>query len=201
MKYLILIGGKKRSGKDFTKDFMVDNFGGGSVSYADPIKQIIAKTFGITVEELDYYKNEEEKLYTLKKKNKDKDKDDYYHQPIINFREILQNFGTDAMKPFFGNNVWAIKAIEQANALNKDIIVIPDFRFIEEYTVALEESKKSNFKLVTIKIVNDDIKDEDSHSSEKELEESGFEFDYIIDNTGRPNISPKISEVFESIIS
>ena len=192
MKHLILINGLKRSGKDFTAQLMseiIPNIG--SISYASPIKEIIADTFEISLEELEEYKNNSELLYLNNGER---------FEEISNFRTILQRFGTEAMKKQFGENVWAKRGIDAALELGNDIVVIPDFRFIIESEEAFKAASKYNFTVSTIHIFNDNLPTADLHASERDLSDNNFKFDYEIDNTGQPDISIKVKEIVSKIL-
>jgi hypothetical protein len=171
---LILINGKKRSGKDHFAQMMqteLDKLGKTSaiMSFADPIKEIISETFDISLEQLDQLKNDatpigiQEATY-----------DGYDCLYLSNFRLILQKFGTEAMKKQFGEDVWPNLLLERASKADADFILVPDFRF-------LCENIPGGF---TVKIRNDDIEKNctDNHRSENELND--FKFMYTLDNTG-----------------
>ena len=160
---IVLINGKKRAGKDyFAKSLKAElealDKTVAIFSFADPIKEILAKSLGITIQELDEYKNSNSEIYIKKRK-------------ITDARKLLQNFGTEAMKSIFGEDVWVNLLEEKALSLNKDFVLVPDFRFLIEY-----------ISPYTVKIENKSIDSSDGHKSENELND--FEFNYIIDNTG-----------------
>lgn len=168
MKY-ILINGKKRSGKDHIGNMIRDEFAVRGISaeilsFADPIKDIIAQTFNIEDDELDNFKNKSEEIY-IKKGNR--------YQQITNFRKVLQHFGTEAMKSWFGDDVWVQLLTQRANDLEVDYVIVTDFRFeIEQLDDAY-----------TLRIVNSNAEDvQDNHASENEL--NLFRFDYTLDNSG-----------------
>lgn len=198
MKHLILIHGLKRSGKDYTAKIIKEILGDevSSVSYADPLKQIIADTFGITLEELEDYKNDGEGVYLQEAKL-----DGYDCKKITDFRIILQRFGTEAMKKQFGDDVWAKRGFENATKQGTDIVVIPDFRFMIEHETAVSDSRFFGNKIHTIHVQNKDLPTADSHASERELSDNNFKFDYYIDNTGQPlNIKTKVQEILKAIL-
>ncbi len=175
-KTVILISGYKRSGKDYIANEInkILKGKGKVLSFADPMKEIIQNTFGITKEALNEYKNTPDE-YGLEIKVYPN------NQPqgvikYINFREILQNFGTEGMKPVFGNDVWAM--LTKQRTLNEALSIIPDFRFKVEYDVFKNDLE---YKVITIRIQDDGINNLDTHSSENELKD--FKFDYTIDNT------------------
>ena len=194
MKQLILINGLKRSGKDYLAELIREIEGEINViSFADPIKQIIADTFSISLEQLEDYKNDEVELYTELPKL-----DGYDYLFVSDFRKILQRFGTEAMKKQFGQDVWAKRGIDLITESDSHINVIPDFRFLIEFNEAVEQATEHGYNVTTINIFNKDLPTPDLHASERELSDNDFEFDYTIDNTGQP---ANIKEIVKKILS
>jgi len=146
---LILVNGKKRAGKDYLTKLLVDRFNervsantATSMSIADSLKNIIAQTFNISLEELDVLKNSEETFR--------------FGDREISFRRILQNFGTESMKLVFGDDVWIELLMNKYNKYitnTGDIVIVPDFRFECEY----EYIKDS----ITINIFNTELSTDD----------------------------------------
>ena len=192
MTKIILINGKKRSGKDFSAELIKKRlekkgYSAEIIRFADPMKFIVSKTMGISEEDLELYKNEysEYGVETIVYPD---------NQPqgtitYTNYREILQRFGTEAMKPVFGDDIWAKLLYKKVKKLDVDFVLVPDFRFLVEY-------KK---KATTLKIRHDVLEAEctDTHASETELND--FEFDYAIDNTGYPDTSDQIKKFVKNI--
>jgi len=176
-KTIILIAGQKRAGKDYIGKIIKKETKGKILSFANTIKDIISVTFGITREELDLYKNQDFRygIDIFKLQNTYR-----YEVKTLSFREILQRFGTEAMKPIFGKNIWVKLVKKKIKLSNKDCFIIPDFRFLEEYK-GIKKLKYKNYKIITIKVINNNLVKNDKHSSEKSLED--FKFDYILDNT------------------
>lgn len=185
MKTVILINGAKRSGKDHTARILSSILNNTiTISFAGPLKEVIADTFGISSELLDEYKNSSTGLYLRTPRIMG---DDF--EKITDFRTILQRFGTEGMKPRFGEAVWANVAATTVHDTKADVILIPDFRFNIEHAII----SSVGCRVITLKIRNDDIDTSDSHSSERELDD--FVFDYVIDNTGySPYLNNKIDE-------
>lgn len=172
---VILIKGKKRAGKDTTakilKEFLADlTLTVEIMSFADPMKQIIATTFGITKEQLESYKNDEDLLYV---------EDSFEYFDITDFRQILQRFGTEAMKPIFGDDVWVELTKKKIKESKADIVIIPDWRFPIEYYGLLGEG----LKIQSIEVRNNRAEiANDTHSSENALDD--FKCDFIVENHG-----------------
>lgn len=185
MKTVILINGAKRSGKDYTAELLRTKLNDTlTISFAGPLKEVVADTFGISTEVLDMYKNSGEKLYLRTPKLSGES-----FEAITDFRTILQRFGTEGMKPRFGEAVWANVAATTIHETESGTILVPDFRFNVEHAII----NSVGCRVITLKIRNDDIDTTDSHSSERELD--NFNFDYTIDNTGyTPYLGNKVDE-------
>lgn len=181
---IVLINGKKRSGKDFfarqlSGELSKLGYSSKIVSFADPIKGIIADTFNISLQDLDNFKNNSTPVGII-----DYGYDEDTVQKLTDFRSILQNFGTEAMKKWFGEDVWVKVLLERTRDMNYDFILVPDFRFLCENLVGG----------ITVKICNNDIEKNstDEHRSENELND--FSFDHVFDNTGYRDITEDVRE-------
>ena len=177
MKPLVIqLLGFARAGKDWTASQLKAYFEsqGKSVeimSYAAPMKRIAATLFDITLEQLDNYKNHPlEYVIDITQLSEFKVPVDIHN---TNFRRFLQLLGNDAIKPIFGDNVWAKLAKANIDKSTADIIIIPDCRF----TVELNEVGGT-----TVRIVNNSLPPPMNHPSETEL--IGHVADITIDNTG-----------------
>lgn len=172
MRKIILINGKKRAGKDYIANILKEKLGNCEIMhYADALKQIISETFEISLEELENFKNENVEIIFNNRKT--------------TFRRILQCFATEAIKPVFGNNIWKRIVLEKIKETNAEYIIIPDFRFPEEY---IEDS-------LTVKVLGGEQLD--SHISEHAL--NNFKFDYIIDNTKKEDLTHWIDTLLKII--
>ena len=171
MKPLVIqLLGQARSGKDWTASQLKAYFEsqGKSVeimSYAAPMKRIAATLFGISLEQLDVAKNNPA-TYPIYCGEYGRD----YLE--TDFRQFLQRLGNDAIKPIFGDNVWAKLAKANIAKSTADIIIMPDCRF----TVELNEVGGT-----TVRIVNNSLPPPMNHPSELEL--LNYVTHYSLDNT------------------
>lgn len=173
MKTIILVAGFKRAGKDTTAELIRDKLGADRVniiSFAEPMKDILCITLGITRAELDAYKNDTDRFKLIVQDQ------NWFNNEINDFRIILQRFGTEAMKKYFGESVWVDLALKEIAKSDKEIQVISDWRCLVEYDLISE----AELNVLTTKITGGIIPDADAHSSELELID--FAFDYTLDN-------------------
>jgi len=174
---IILIGHKKRQGKDTFAQLLIEELAFRGVktrkfAFADAMKDIVADMFDIDRNTLDYYKNKPERVV--------------FDSQITDFRKLLQKFGSGKMKDIFGKSIWRDIVIKQ---FDKDSVnIVTDFRFPEEYI-------KGAF---TIK-VDRGVENNDEHISEKALD--NFKFDYIVDNSGSlEDLNKEVKKVANLII-
>lgn len=189
-KLIIQLLGFARAGKDWTAVQLQAYFEsqGKSVevmSYAAPMKRITATLFGISLEQLDKYKNNPNRFTVNLIDMTDGD-----HGFDTNFREFLQRLGNQAMKPEFGDNVWAKLMQSNIDKSSADIIIIPDCRF----NVELEAIGG-----ITVRVVNNSLPPPMNHASELEL--LNYATMYTLDNTDQCLTSEDIEELAQRILS
>lgn len=197
MKPLVIqLLGQARSGKDWTASQLKAYFEsqGKSVeimSYAAPMKRIAAKLFGISLEQLDDFKNRSDKVSIEVYDNENiLDKTSPSFQLETNFRTFLQRLGNDAIKPEFGDDVWAKLAKANIDKSTADIIIIPDCRF----TVELNEVGGT-----TVRIINNSLPPPMNHPSELEL--LNYLTHYSLDNTDYSLTSEDIETIAQRILN
>lgn len=178
MKTVLLVNGLPRAGKDTFADFLVENYGFTKMSFADEMKNIICRTLNISRVDLENWKNERVELLVNDK-------------AIIDFRSLLQNFGSEAMKQVFGDGVWVDILYKKIENSKSEKIVISDFRFLCEYQV------KKDFDIKTILIKDDRELPLIGHISDVELYQNDFIFDVVIENDKTGNFFEKIKEMMK----
>lgn len=151
---VIGIMGKKFHGKDTVADHIVKKYGYNKISYADPLKEGCRQIFGL----------DDEQLYGSKKEVID----EYWG---VTPRTILQYVGTDLFRnqlsniiPDIDKNIW-IKRMERTFIDNPDkSYIIADVRFPNEFEMIKRHGG------IIIKVVRPDIKSEDTHASETNID-------------------------------
>ena len=175
---IIMIAGKKGSGKDFVADYLVKKHGYKRYAFADIMKQILAVTLGISINKINQMKKNNYNIDMLVNVVKDENFWNHiYHN--ITMREILQKFGTEAMKPVFGNDIWAKLVFDKIKKDGYNKVVISDFRFTEEYYY-FADNKDNEDEILCVQIGSTDIS-KDSHISENHLGEFHFDKHFFND--------------------
>lgn len=172
MAKLILVSGKKRSGKDYTTGLIAESLRsrGHSVeikSFAEPMKQIISVIFGVSLGTIETAKNEPHNFPIVMTQSHAKSNAVRFSTDM---RQILQKFGSEAMKPIFGDDVWARLMDQYVQSSSADFIIVPDFRFLIEHIPSA----------MTVRIKCNLAESADQHVSEIELDD--FAFDYVLNN-------------------
>ena len=187
---IIQLIGQARAGKDFTSIELVNYFKELGVtaevkSYAAPMKRIAASLFGISLEQLDDFKNRPTEagiqVYD----------DGNVHSALIefSFRTFLQRLGNDSVKPEFGNSVWADLLRQEISKSAADVIIISDCRFMVEVEAFPEA--------VTIRVLNNNLPPPMNHASELELID--LLTTYTLDNTDYSKTLSSISKLANQI--
>ena len=196
MKPLVIqLLGQARSGKDWTAAQLKAYFEsqGKSVeimSYAAPMKRIAAGLFRISLDTLDDFKNRSDnvsiEVYDDMVKT---DTTSTCFQFNTNFREILQRLGNEAMKPEFGDDVWAQLALKNIKESTSNVIIMSDCRF----NVELEAIGG-----ITVRVNNHSLPAPMNHPSELELREHAAM--YSLDNTNYRLTDEEIADLVKRII-
>ena len=156
-KKFILIGHKKRHGKDTFAKFLSEELKNSEiVSFATPLKMIVADALGVTYDEQEYSKNNGRIKAFLK-----------FRRLVFlttDFRTLLQRFGSGKMKYHFGKAVWRDALLRSVENSDARYIIVPDFRFPEEI---IEEAS-------TIKVFRPGMPSTDNHISETALDDYIF---------------------------
>ena len=187
---IIQLLGQARSGKDWTAEqlkqlFQAQGKAVSVMSYASPMKRIAARLFDISLKQLDAYKNNpsEYSIWVCTPNN---------HTVLnhFNFRTFLQRLGNEAVKPEFGDTVWADLMMVNIAKSDADIIIITDCRF----TVELNSFPQAT----TIRVINNALPAPMNHASE--LEVADYQTTYTLDNTDHKLTQSELSFVVNSIL-
>lgn len=185
---VIQILGLARSGKDWTASQLKTYFESQSksveiMSYAAPMKRITTALFGISLKQLNEYKNKSDR-YSINLI----DRFSGEHGFNTNFRTLLQKFGNKAMKSEFGDSVWSDLMLTNINQSSADIIIISDCRFtVELNSIGGTTIRVINFNLTSM-----------NHQSETELLDA--KTDYCLNNTNYQLTTKQINELAEKIL-
>ena len=191
MQKVIVFYGTKGSGKDTCYELLqkIQFFKFSSlvqkVSFADYLKEVVFRLFKTKIVDRD-------RIYgTIDKKEEEitdwKIPEDIkvkcgFTEDNWSGRRLLQWFGTDVCRNVY-SDVWVDSLAENIESMTQaNIIAITDCRFKNEYMKLKELGTK--YEVIFIKIVRNEIQDNNfsTHSSEKDM--ADFEFDIEIDNSG-----------------
>jgi hypothetical protein len=163
---IIGILGQKRNGKDTIADYLVSNNNYEKKAFAEPIKELCKVLFNYSDDQLHGESKEEE--------------DEYWKiTPRETFQFVGTEFGRNLLPkylPWVGENFWVLKLMKYCQNNSNKNICIPDVRRQNE-AAAIKEN--GGF---IIKVVKPDIKSNDNHISETEVDE--IPYDYLIINDG-----------------
>lgn len=151
-------------------------------SFAAPLKASVAALFGITVEQIEEWKNDPLAKVTLTRGDYTQAMGfDNRDHPIavreLTLRELLQRYGTEAHREVFGENFWTDQAMRDLRLeCGSTVYVFTDVRFDNEAKAIVDRGG------VVWRIVGPDD-DTGAHASE-----AGVDPDFVsetIDNTYR----------------
>lgn len=175
---LIGITGQKFSGKSTVANMLSEMLDYSIVSFADKLKDVTCALSGCTREQLEDYDFKENQLVPT------------YMQPYCGnadkptYRAFLQHFGSEVMRGI-NDNIWIDSTLLNCGSE----AIISDCRFPNEAKAI------RNAGGIIIKIVRDNLVNQDSHQSETQID--NIEYDYIIYNTSSIY---KLTEQVEQIV-
>jgi len=145
------------SGKDTVAKLIKDNYAGKVMLYAlaDPLKEACAIAFGVPVAH----------FYDEKKKEMI---DEFWG---MTRREMLQKFGTEAMRNTFDDAFWIKRAqhfVEHAEKQDIDLLVVTDIRFDNEAEWIIDDNG-GMFQGVLVEVVRNDMEMGEKHLHCSEL--------------------------------
>ena len=192
MKRIILGSGWANSGKDFTMDLLKKQISDGltieEMKFADVMKDIICGIFRITRHQLDKYKDNPKdfiaKITTYTPAQNGVNNLTEYDLQRLDFRGILQRFGSDVMKPIFGKDVWTDLLYKRIKESDADVILISDWRFKQELWRLQILNLSTAYAFITVRVMREDLKQISEHISEVDLND-GIDFEHTLYNDGK----------------
>jgi len=161
---LIGLSGKKQSGKDSIYRIAADSLRSrvGRVGFADAVKHEVSEVTGFRRDFIEKHKSE--------------------------FRTLLQVWGTEFRRHFFGNDYWIEKmeTVIENSKEHYDYMFITDVRFSNEAEFIKSHNGllvKVERRLDTYQNIQDAIASVDSHASENDMNDYS-NYDYVLNNNG-----------------
>lgn len=176
MKHIIILAGKKQTGKDIFSSFFIKD-GYFILAFAKALKfqlfHFLCGLLNVASSKVDLNYNKESNLgITLS------DGTEWTN------RKALQWYG-QVMKQQFGQNYWVDKVIDEIMTIEKNggnKFVITDCRFIYEME-GIKNEFELDYKITTVYLKrNNGLFDDDI--SENSINENNYNFDFVIDNNG-----------------
>ena len=203
MKKVILISGKKRTGKDELGRILEDILskqGLGVVvdAYAKDLKRwaaedfsdfanilntkidlIMASIVGLFSNHLPYPERGVTLLDHVKTElNQLKIKNYNWDDRKTDLtRSLIQTYGTEIVRNRIEDEYWINRLVHRVNCIDTDVYIITDARFINELDAEFKDAE-----VYTVRVERG-VRSNDSHSSETSLDTYGG-FNYIVDNNG-----------------
>ena len=192
MRYIILVSGFSKSGKDLLSDYLVTKFNFAKLAIASDLKKTTSNKY-----DFDYRltSTQDGKCTIVPNAGKT------VRQLLIDEAYI--------QKQTYGNNTFIANTVNEINKMDftsrckkeeQKNIAISDFRFRNEFEYITNYMKLSNLintKVLTIRI---NRFKKSPVNSDTEIQLNNFSFDYVIDNTGTiPEFYSKIDDVIKDI--
>lgn len=174
------------------------------IAFADPLKKMLSVLLNIpfdnfnnrnfkedciiNIATLDYslsaFSNEEDQLSDSKFNRLAKNLDPLLTQSNLTIRQLMQYFGTEVMRKFFGENVWINSTLKHASKNT----IITDLRFKSEYNAVKSKG-------ATVIFINRPGYTFGQHASEREMEDLliNNKYDVVINNNG------SVKDLFDKI--
>lgn len=189
---IILLSGKKRSGKDTVAEMLQEYDEFIKVSFAYPIKKGISEFFGWSLDKIENQKEVVDPIYG------------------ISPRQILQFLGTEvfqykvkeAYPDFIGQKVWAQRAsieIREQYYNNRKNFIVTDNRFLHEVEAMCSLGKSLDIPCINIRITRD-LPNQDTHASETSINDFDSYIDYEIENNSSlEELRDKVKQIYHEI--
>lgn len=134
---IIGLHGRKQSGKDTIARYLISEYGFTKLAFADKLKEAVANLFGMSLEEVDQFKEvgiDDIPLVEINLQIRNTT------EWCFSWREFLQRFGTEMGRNTFGEDFWVEiwhKALMEIGSSTP--VVVTDVRFENEAACVLVE--------------------------------------------------------------
>lgn len=220
MKYVILMSGKMRVGKNVAADYIIEKFKDKKMkvetdlfahdlkhnckddfkklahvlnTYADGLESVL-QTFADIMCDGVVFNSLKSAINSIRVKD-----ENYFEDKNAVTRALLQIYGTEIFRDRVDKDYWAKQVRNRAIKSKADVIVVTDARFPNEINV-FEDVNSDEIKVISIRVERDTgIIDE--HESETALD--GYkEWNYIIDNNGSlEDLNDAVDVILDDILN
>lgn len=160
---IIMIAGKKGSGKDFVANLLRGKLRGYTEieKFAQPLKRIITILTGYDSDDIESLKRIDRRFHVGLKE--------------YNMRELMQTLATECIRDTFSKDIFSEYMLRKIK--RNENTIISDWRFVNEYELIKNNTEQSVY---TILVKEPEEDDSDKHISENDLND--FNFDFIFYN-------------------
>lgn len=175
---IIGINGYKNAGKDTVADYLVDEYGFDKISFAAKGKQVICETFGITLEQLDEWKNDSDMKVSLADNTITISGTDCDPPRVeMTFRQFIQKLLNEGMKSAYGE-LFHVDQLLHTNFQHAGFkYVVNDLRFPFEAMRIIELGG------YVVRVIRPGLDTSDTHKSEVPLPDELVHFTIPNDGT------------------
>lgn len=129
MRIILGLMGAAGSGKSTAAAYLVERYGAVRYSFADPLKDMVARAFALSPEQVRGTQAQKEAI------------DPRYG---VSPRWLLQRIGTEGCRATFGEGFWTEQTLEKIDRDQAALSVIEDVRFVNEAS-AIRRARRDGF--------------------------------------------------------
>jgi hypothetical protein len=162
---IVGVVGKARSGKDTVARFL-GKYGFERMSFADPLKEVVAAKFGIPLVN----------CYGMTDTGEEFDREAIHPFWGISVRQMLQIEGTEATRNIYDREFWTKRMDVRISRSNAKRIVIPDVRFENEVDFITSRGG------VVVGVMRPEVESVADHESEQLADRMTDFCEYVLSN-------------------
>lgn len=192
---IIALIGEKRSGKSTVGDILYRKYGFYQLAFADKIKEVASILFNWDSNYIENHKEEIDSRWGISPR-------DFLTFFGTNFMQLQMSENFKGFKESVNRDFWAKRTIEEIENIRQKEdcnFVITDTRFIHEYKFLKNYARRSNEKIVFIKVKRPELKNNYQSHDLTETEIKDIEEDYLIEANSIDELNVKANKLLAEI--